>query len=74
MAVVVATAVTADGAREVLGLDVGDSEDEVFWPSFLTGPKKRVGHLPVAHGNGDRNAQDPWKHTTRSSYLQSSTG
>ena len=31
MAVVVATGVTADGGREILGLDVGDSEDEVFW-------------------------------------------
>jgi putative transposase len=41
MAVVVATAITTDGAREVLGLDVGDSEDEVFWRSFLTGLKKR---------------------------------
>ena len=30
-AVVVATGVTAEGRREVLGLDVGDSEDEVFW-------------------------------------------
>jgi putative transposase len=41
MAVVVATAITADGSREVLGLDVGDSEDEVFWRAFLTGLKKR---------------------------------
>jgi transposase-like protein len=41
MAVVVATGVTADGGREVLGLDVGDSEDEVFWRSFLTDLKKR---------------------------------
>jgi putative transposase len=41
MAVVVATAITADGAREVLGLDVGDSEDEVFWRSFLAGLKQR---------------------------------
>ena len=40
-AVVVATGVTADGRREVLGLDVGDSEDEVFWRAFLTGLKKR---------------------------------
>ena len=31
MAVVVATGVTAVVGREVLGLDVGDSEDEVFW-------------------------------------------
>src|SRR4029079_11569927 len=40
-AVVVATGVTADGRREVLGLDVGDSEDEVFWRGFLTSLKKR---------------------------------
>ena len=40
-AVVVATGVTADGRREVLGLDVGDSEDEVFWRGFLTGLKQR---------------------------------
>jgi putative transposase len=41
MAVVVATGITADGSREVLGLDVGDSEDEVFWRTFLTDLKKR---------------------------------
>jgi putative transposase len=41
MAVVVATGITADGGREVLGLDVGDSEDEVFWRTFLTDLKKR---------------------------------
>jgi putative transposase len=41
MAVVVATGITADGGREVLGLDVGDSEDEVFWRAFLTGLKQR---------------------------------
>jgi putative transposase len=35
MAVVVATGVTADGGREILGVDVGDSEDEVFWRGFL---------------------------------------
>jgi putative transposase len=40
-AVVIATGVTADGHREILGLDVGDSEDEVFWRAFLTGLKKR---------------------------------
>ena len=42
MAVVVATGITAEGAREVRprervvppGLDVGDSEDEVFWRGF----------------------------------------
>ena len=41
MAVVVATGITADGGREILGLDVGDSEDEVFWRGFLSGLKQR---------------------------------
>jgi transposase-like protein len=41
MAAVVATGITADGAREVLGVDVGDSEDEVFWRSFLRSLKSR---------------------------------
>ena len=41
MAVVVATGITADGAREVLGLDVGDSEDEVFWRGFLKSLRQR---------------------------------
>ena len=33
--VVVATGVNADGPREVLGLDVGASEDGAFWLAFL---------------------------------------
>jgi transposase-like protein len=41
MAVVAATGITADGGREVLGLDVGDSEDEVFWRGFLSALKRR---------------------------------
>ena len=41
MAVVVATGVTATGGREVLGVDVGDSEDEVFWRAFLRVLKER---------------------------------
>jgi len=40
-AVVVATGVTAEGGREVLGLDVGDSEDETFWTAFLRSLKAR---------------------------------
>jgi len=40
-AVVVATGVRADGVREVLGLDVGDSEDETFWTGFLRSLKAR---------------------------------
>jgi putative transposase len=41
MAVVIATGITATGEREVLGLDVGDSEDEVFWRSFLKSLRSR---------------------------------
>ena len=41
MAVVVATGVSATGEREILGLDVGDSEEEVFWRGFLTSLKQR---------------------------------
>ncbi len=34
-AVVIATGVAASGHREILGIDVGDSENEVFWRDFL---------------------------------------
>jgi putative transposase len=37
MAVVIAIGVRAIGAREVLGLAVGASEEEAFWASFLRG-------------------------------------
>ena len=35
-AIVIATGLRADGHREVLGIDVGDSENETFWREFLT--------------------------------------
>ena len=44
MAVVIATGVTATGDREVLGVDVGDSEDEVFRRGFLRSLKERGLH------------------------------
>jgi putative transposase len=37
VAVVIATAVNREGRREVLGLDVGASEDGAFWLAFLRG-------------------------------------
>lgn len=40
-AVVVATGISAEGAREVLGADIGDSEDETFWTRFLRSLKDR---------------------------------
>ncbi len=35
MAVVIAIGVTAEGRREVVGFDVGPSEEEAFWEQFL---------------------------------------
>jgi putative transposase len=40
-AVVIATGVTVTGDREVLGIDVGDSEDGAFWTAFLKGLRAR---------------------------------
>jgi putative transposase len=40
-AVVVATGVSMDGHREVLGCAVGDSEDGAFWTSFLRSLRAR---------------------------------
>src|SRR5205085_5662361 len=40
-AVVIATGVTANGDREVLGIEVGDSEDGAFWTAFLKGLRAR---------------------------------
>ncbi|WP_182359835.1 IS256 family transposase [Tomitella gaofuii] len=40
-AVVIATGVSVDGRREVLGCAVGDSETEAFWAEFLRGLRGR---------------------------------
>jgi putative transposase len=49
-AVVIATGVTGDGRREVLGFDVGDSEDGAFWTAFLRGAEgPRPGRSPTGH-------------------------
>jgi transposase-like protein len=40
-AVVVAIGVTADGRREVLGFDVGDTESQPFWTAFLRSLRSR---------------------------------
>jgi putative transposase len=40
-AIVVAFGVAADGRREVLGFDVGDSESEALWTEFLRSLKAR---------------------------------
>lgn len=40
-AVVVATGVIATGDREVLGIEVGDTEDKAFWVAFFKGLRAR---------------------------------
>jgi len=40
-AIVIATGVTSNGDREVLGLSVGDSEDGAFWTAFLRSLRAR---------------------------------
>jgi transposase-like protein len=40
-AVVIAMGVTATGDREVLGVEVGDSEDGAFWTAFFRGLRAR---------------------------------
>ncbi len=40
-AVAIATGLRADGHREVLGVDLGDSENETFWTEFLRDLKDR---------------------------------
>ena len=40
-AVVIATGVSADARREVLGSRVGDSENKTFWTEFLRGLRER---------------------------------
>jgi len=40
-AVVIATGITANGDREVLGVDIGDSEDLVFWSAFCSSLRQR---------------------------------
>ena len=48
--VVVATGVNAEGQREVLGMDVGTSEDGAFWLAFL---RSLTARGPQRGGTGD---------------------
>ena len=41
MAMVIASGVTSQGNREILGCDLGDSESEAFWRQFLTSLRDR---------------------------------
>ncbi len=64
MATVVATGITADGNREVLGCDVGDSESEGFWQQFLASLRDRgLGGVQLVISDAHRGlgaAADRW--------------
>ena len=49
-AVVIATGVAAGGRWEVLGCDLGDSENEVFWTDFLRGLTNAIGTVLTGAG------------------------
>src|SRR5829696_8009563 len=54
-AVVIATGITAGGEREILGVDIGDSEDETFWTGFLRGLRSRgLGGVRLVISDGPR--------------------
>ncbi len=65
-ATVVAIGVTTDGERQVLGLDVGPSEDRAFWTAFLRSSGearsegRAPGHLRCARGTeaGDQHGAE----------------
>ena len=70
-AVVIATGVTAEGGREVLGVDVGDSEDAVFWTAFLTGLKDRgLGGVDLVISDAHRGLQASIRKTMQGSAWQ----
>jgi len=62
MATVVATGITADGNREVLGCDVGDSKSEAFWQQFLGSLRDRgLGGMRLVISDAHRGpAADRW--------------
>jgi putative transposase len=70
-AVVIATGVTAEGGREVLGVDVGDSEDAVFWTAFLTSLKDRgLGGVDLVISDAHRGLQAAIRKTMQGSAWQ----
>ena len=61
-AVVIATGLRADGHREVLGVDVGDSENETFWTEFLRSLKDRNLHgvrLVISDAHAGHKGSEP---------------
>ena len=63
--------VTAEGGREVLDVDVGDSEGAVFWTAFLTGLKDRgLGGVDLVISDAHRGLQASIRRTMQGSAWQ----
>jgi putative transposase len=60
-AVVIATGVSADGRREVLGSAVGDSETQDFWTEFLRGLRERGHHRGLMNAIGATMVGASWQ-------------
>ena len=61
VSVVVATAVNGEGNREIIGMDVGTSEDGAFWLAFLRSLSAR-GLSGVGAGGLGRSSGTPRRH------------
>ena len=61
VSVVVATAVNGEGKREIIGMDVGTSEDGAFWLAFLRSLSAR-GLSGVRAGGIGRSSGTPRRH------------
>ena len=61
VSVVVATAVNGEGKREIIGMDVGTSEDGAFWLAFLRSLSAR-GLSGVGAGGIGRSSGTPQRH------------
>jgi putative transposase len=55
--VVIATGVTAEGGREVLGVDVGDSEDEGSGPASSRAGDRGLGGVNLVISDAHRGLQ-----------------
>jgi putative transposase len=67
-AVIVATGVSRNGDREVLGVEVGDSEDGAFWIATATGRctgRPMAGGVPPGGCRGSGGLGGPWARRSR---------
>ena len=65
VSVVVATAVNGEGKREIIGMDVGTSEDGAFWLAFLRSLSARGRWRGFGGREADTRYHTCWRHPQR---------